>query len=439
MGNQLKRLLSSPVFITLFAFAARMLILTYVWESSQTPLKPSLPFGYELGRVAKAIAAGQGFASPLRMFDTGPTAWFTPIYPYFVAGIFKIWGIFSDTSRLVIETTNCAFAALTVIPIHGIAKRTFGNNVAVGAAWTWVFLPTSLVFPITWIWDTALAALILALIFWATLAMRDAKTTLHWLGYGALWAIGVLINPSLLSLLPFLLAWAIWPSRGNRSTWMKFSAATLLVFMIGLVPWTIRNYRVFGKFIVLRSNFGLELWLGNNPEVTDTWSPTLHPNDSRAEAEKYKQMGEIAFMAEKQREAFTFMRSHPADTLRFMFRRFVNNWLAITDSPADMWANSPLYLKAFIVMNFLLSLFTMLGALFAYRSDPDEAFPYAMVLLVFPLIFYLTHSSLRYRFPMDPIMMILAAYGVAYPISQWLERSSPQASTAAPAPPVPTA
>jgi hypothetical protein len=261
---------------------------------------------------------------------------------------------------------------------------------------------------------------------------------LPWLGYGALWAIGVLINPSLLSLLPFLLAWAIWPLRGSRSAWMKFSAATLLVFMIGLVPWTIRNYRVFGKFIVLRSNFGLELWLGNNPEVTDTWSPTLHPNDSHAEAEKYKQMGEIAFMAEKQREAFTFIRSHPADTLRFMFRRFVNNWLAITDSPADMWASSPLYFKAFIVMNFLLSLFTMLGALFAYRLNSDEAFPYAMVILVFPLIFYLTHSSLRYRFPMDPIMMILAAYGVAFPISQWLERSSPQAGTAAPAPPVPT-
>ena len=40
------------------------------------------------------------------------------------------------------------------------------------------FCPTSLLFPITWIWDTALAALFLALIFWATLAMREAKTIL---------------------------------------------------------------------------------------------------------------------------------------------------------------------------------------------------------------------------------------------------------------------
>ncbi len=438
MVQHLKRLLSHPLCITVIAFAARMLVLTYVWEASATPVKPFLPFGYELGRVASSIAAGRGFSSPLRFVDTGPTAWFTPIYPYLVAGIFKIWGIFSETSRLVIEASNCAFAALTVIPIYGIAHRTFGKNVAVGAAWAWVLLPTSLVFPVTWIWDTALTALFLALIFWATLAMRDARTILPWAGYGALWVIGVLINPSLLSLLPFLLAWAVWPLRHDRSSWARFSAATLLVFAIGLVPWTIRNYRVFGKFIVLRSNFGLELWLGNNPNVPDLWSPWLHPNDSHEEADKYARIGEIAFMAEKQQEAFAFMRTHPAATLHFMFRRFVNNWLAITDSPADVWSASPLYLKAFIVMNFLLTLFTLLGVLFAYRLKPAEAQPYLMVLLIFPLVFYLTHSSLRYRFPMDPIMMVLAAYGVAYPISLWLKRSNPQPRAAAPAPPVAT-
>ena len=438
MVKRLKRLLSYPVFIILFAFAARLLILSYFWYAGRTPVRAFVPFGYELGRVARAIAAGQGFSSPLRMVDTGPTAWFTPIYPYLVAGIFKIWGIFSDTSKLIIETLNCAFAALTVIPIYEVAQRTFRKTVAVGAAWAWVFLPTSLLFPITWVWDTALAALFLGLIFWATLAVRDAKTILPWTGYGALWAVGVLINPSLLSLFPFLAGWAFWQSRRSSSNWFKFSAATVLIFAIGLVPWTVRNYRVFGKIIVLRSNFGLELWLGNNPNVSDTWTPWLHPNDNREEAEKYKRMGEIAFMAEKQKEGFTFMRTHPAETIQFIFRRFVENWLAITDTPADTWSGSPLYVKAFLFMNVLLSLFTMLGALFAYRSRPVETFPYAMVLLIFPLIFYLTHSSLRYRFPMDPIMMVLAAYGVAHPISQWLERPNPQPGTATPAPPVPT-
>jgi hypothetical protein len=438
MIKQLKRLLSSPAFITLFAFAVRTTILSYFWHAERTPLKAFLPYGFELGRVASAIAAGQGFSSPLRLIDSGPTAWFTPIYPYLVAGIFKIWGIFSDESRLIIEILNCTFAALTVIPIYEIAKKTFGKNVAAGAAWAWVFLPASLLFPITWIWDTTLAALFLGLIFWATLAISEAKTILPWAGYGALWTIGVLINPSLFSLFPFLAGWAFWRSSRVSSGWVKFSAATVLIFTIGMVPWTVRNYLVFGKFIALRSNFGLELWLGNNPDVPDTWTPWLHPNDSPEEGEKFKRMGEIAFMAEKQHEAFAFMRTHPAETLQFMFRRFVNTWLGSSDSPVDAWSGGPLYAKALMAMNYLFSLFALLGALFAYRSKLAAAFPFAMVLLIFPLVFYLTHFTARYRFPMDPIMMVLAAYGVAHPISQWLGRTSPQAGTAESAPPVPT-
>jgi len=437
--KRLIRLLSSPLYITLFAFALRMVLVAHNWYAMQVPARAIVPYGYELGRVASAIAGGLGFSSPLRLVDSGSSAWFTPVYPYLVAGIFKIWGIYSDKSKLIIETLNCACASLTVIPIFEIAKRTFRKSVATGAAWAWVFLPTSLLFPIWWIWDTALAGLILALIFWATLAIRDSRSVWRWAGYGALWALGVLTNPSMMSLLPFLAGWAVWETRRNSINWARFGTTAALIFAICLIPWTVRNYRTFGKVIVLRSNFGLELWLGNNPDVPDTWTPWLHPNDNQEEADKYKRMGEIAYMEQKEHEAFAFIRTHPSDTLQFMFRRFVENWLAVTESPVDSWPGSPLYVKAFVVMNFLLTLFTWLGALFAYRSRLSESFPYAMVLLIFPLVFYLTHASLRYRFPMDPIMMVLAAYGVAEPIRQWLERSNAQAGAAAPAPPVPTA
>jgi hypothetical protein len=438
MSKLLKRLLYSPAFIVVFAFLARMLLLYHAWKVAPVAVKDFLPYGYELGRVARAIAAGQGFSSPLRMVDSGPTVWFTPIYPYLVAGIFKIWGTYTDLSRMIIQTLNYAFASLTIIPIYGIARRTFGQTVAVGASWFWVFLPTSLFFPLTWIWDTSMAALFLALIFWSTLAMHEAQTTRSWAGYGALWAIGVLINPAVLSLFPFLVGWVVWESRRDGAPWTKFASATILIFAIALVPWTIRNYRVFGKFIVLRSNFGLELWLGNNPSVPDSWSPWMHPNDNLQEAVKYKTMGEIAYMAEKQHQAFAFMRMHPMDTLQFTFHRFVNNWLAVSDSPLDSWAYSPYYLKLFMVMNVLLSLFTLLGALFAYRTGNTAAFPYAMVLLIFPLVFYVTHASLRYRFPMDPIMMVLSAYGVAQSICYLRARFTHRSQAVTPVGPLPT-
>lgn len=299
MQSKLKRLVSSPVAIFAFAYVFRIMILFCVWRYTRPAVSDNLPYGYELGRVARAIALGKGFSSPLRELETGPTAWFTPIYPYMVAAIFKIWGVYSDLSHIIIEILNCAFASLTIIPIYSIAKRTFGNAPAVGAAWMWALLPTALFFPIAWVWDTTLAALFLTLIFCATLSIQGTDRILAWAGFGALWATGVLINPSLLSLFPFLLGWLVWESSKNAKPWTKQLAATLLVFAICLVPWTVRNYRVMHKVIVLRSNFGLELWLGNNPGVPDTWSPWLHPNDDVEEAAKYMRMGEIAFMAEK--------------------------------------------------------------------------------------------------------------------------------------------
>jgi 4-amino-4-deoxy-L-arabinose transferase-like glycosyltransferase len=422
MRTAFKQLFGSPVFIAGVAFSVRVLLMFYYSLNRLVEVRINTPYGYELGRVARAIAAGQGFSSPLRLFDTGPTAWFTPIYPYLVAGIFKIWGIYSYPSHIIIEMLNSAFVALTIIPIYSIARRSFGHSVAVAASWIWVFFPAAMFFPITWVWDTTLAALFLALLFWATLAMREMQTAAAWAGYGALWAIGVLINPSILSVFPFLLGWLLWHSYNAQAPWAKFAACTLLVFTIGLVPWTVRNYRVFGKFIVLRSNFGLELWVGNNPSVPDTAASWLHPNDNVEEGEKYKRMGEIAYMAEKEKEAILFMRTHPADTAYFMFRRFVNNWLGFTDSPIDSWSSSRYYVKILTVMNCLFSLFTLLGALFAHREKHREALPYAMVLLVFPVIFYVTHTSLRYRFPMDPIMVVLAAYGVASTISLFRTR-----------------
>ena len=93
-------------------------------------------------------------------------------------------------SRIIIQAMNVAFAAVTIIPIYAITKRAFGESVAIGAAWTWVFLPTALYYPMVWVWDTALVALMFSLIVWATLEMREKRGILAWVGYGALWGIG---------------------------------------------------------------------------------------------------------------------------------------------------------------------------------------------------------------------------------------------------------
>lgn len=398
-------------------------------------IQDNLPFGFETGKVAQAIAEGRGFSSPLRMVQTGPTAWLSPAYPYLLAGIFKLFGIFTYKSYLVSRAMDISLAAFTCWPIYAIGTKVFGRRIGIASTWLWALLPTAVYYPAVWVWDTALAGLWMAMIVLATLHLRGSKRLLPWMGYGALWACAAMINASLLSVLPFLALWAIWPLRPQLGLAAKLTLAATAIFIVGTSPWTIRNYVTFHKALPFRSNFGLELWLGNNPAVPDTWAPFLHPDADPKEASKYARMTEIPYMEEKQSEALRFMREHPADVARFTFRRFEANWLGTWEAPTDAWAESSAFERLMLAENCTLSLLSLLGVLFAFRARQEAALPFAMILLVFPLVFYLTHPAGRYRFPIDPVLTILSVYALAHSLSSLRQRMGAFARSTEPAAP----
>lgn len=421
MRGSLKPLLSSALFITGVGLALRLAILYFVWHS--TPLtQPNEIYGYEFGCVAKSIASGNGFSSPSPFVTTGPTAWFGPIYPYMLGWIFKTWGIYSQESHILLKVLNCLFSALTVFPIYAIAKRAFGPVVAIYASWVWVILPIAWHLPIASDGDAVLSALWLALIIQATFALAKSHALAGWAAYGALWAVGALLNTSLLLLFPFLLGWLVWKAQNLSAPWLRHVTVAVLVFLLGMVPWSIRNYRVFHKFVPVRSCFGLVLWLGNNPHGTGVDALWIMPVSNRTEAESYKRMGEIAYMGEKQREALDFIRSHPALTLANILRRIGSFWFEVSDRPNNVWSKNPPYIKALHALNAVMILFAWFGTSLAVRKRNTEAIPYLIAILVYPLVFYLTYSTVRFSFPMEPLLVVLAAYGVIQTIAWLLER-----------------
>src|SRR5260370_27116752 len=62
----------------------------------------------------------------------------------------------------------------------------------------------------------------------------------------------------------------------------------------------------------------------------------------------------------------------------------------------------------------MLSVLAFLGLLLARWADALRTFPLSAALLLFPVTYYITHSAVRYRHPIDPIMTILAVYAVSY-------------------------
>jgi hypothetical protein len=370
------------------------------------------PYAFEAGRIAESIASGRGFSSPLATVQTGATAWLCPVFPCLMAGVFRVWGIFSLKSLAMIQILNCIFASLTIFPIYAIAKRSFDLVIAVLASWLWVFLPSAVHTPVEDIWDTALTALLFALILWATVGVHDKQEVSFWAGYAALWAIAALTNPSVLSVLPFVLAWLVYVTWKNSPRSFHLIAVASFTFVLILIPWTVRNYRVFGAWVPLRSNFGLELWLGNNPAGNEVNSFALHPFLNTAEGQQFKRLGEFAYMAAKEHDATEFIRSAPGTTFRFVLHRIAMFWFAVTDRPRTDWSGAPLYVKALLLPNFLMILFSWLGAALTVRARNPQAFLFAAVLLVFPLPYYATHALVRYRFPIDPVITVLSVYGL---------------------------
>jgi hypothetical protein len=405
--RKLLPLLTSVWLITSAAFLARV---TFVWDQQRKiphQVLATVPFDQEAGNIAYALTEGHGFSDVFRK-PTGPTAWLAPVYPSLLAGIFRLFGAFTYSSFLTAALLNCIFSAFAAVPLFFAARRVGGIGVAAFSAWLWALYPNGVMMPFEWIWDTSLSALLVATIVWATLELSESGKTIHWLAYGALWGLALLTNPVLGILLPFLLLWAAL----RHPHFWKRPALAILVAVLCCAPWTIRNYIQFHRFIPLRSNFPFELWIGNNDIFDEHAVGGIQRITRFGEVRLYTQLGETAFMGEKSKLAWDFIRTHPALEAQLTGRRITATWLG-TESPwHDFLSTDSKLIRTILLFNALAALGTILGIAFLFLRRNPYAIPLTFIPLLFPIVYYVTHTSLRYRHPMDPTLLLLTALAI---------------------------
>jgi hypothetical protein len=313
------------------------------------------------------------------------------------------------------------FSVLTCVPVFYAGKRIAGIGLGATAAWMWAIFPNAAIIPFQWIWDTSLSGLLAAAIVWATLAVADSKRLRDWGAYGLLWGAALMTNATLLSGLPFLLGWMAyrqWKQTGGRAFTNAAVAAGVIVLCC--VPWTVRNYVVFHAFIPLRSPLGLQLWLGNNDQYRDAFPGWLHPIDNMAERAKYLRMGEVAYMKEKQSAALQWIIAHPRRELALFKDRFIATWAGTPHPLKDFLRTPSLLIRSVFVCNALAALGALAGTVlfFADRKLRAYAIPVTAFPIVFPFSSYLSQALFRYRYPIDPLVLLLAAVALLWLLSQ---------------------
>lgn len=402
----------TSLIMVLVALALRLAVMAFLYPQQLRPGKDHWQFGYEEGRVSRSIAEGRGFSSPL-FADTGPTAWMTPVYPYFLAGIFKVFGVDTKASAIAMLSLNALASALTCLPIFFFARESFGERVAKWAGWTWVFFPYAVYFPEARIWDTWLATVLLAILFLITLKLERSSQTSHWIGFGLLTGFAALTDPIVLSVVPLLGLWALYRLHRQGRHTVAPAIGAALAFILVVSPWFVRNYDVFHAFVPFRDDFGLELHVGNNGETFWWFAPMAGPWHNPAELHEYAERGELAYMRDRQREAIGFIRSHPATFVELSARRALYLW-------TSYWSLDRRYLAAYpfdrpnIFFCTTLTILALCGLWRAFRdAGTNVAMPYVIVLFFFPLVYYITHPEDWYRRPIDPMFVVLAVCAIA--------------------------
>jgi hypothetical protein len=374
-----------PIILAI-AIVAR--VVTLLFYAHLNPIKQLSSLAYENVYIALSLIGGHGFSSPFG-FSSGPTALLAPGYPFFLAGVMKLFGT-GPAAAWAIILFQIFLSLVTLWLVVRVAQRYFGMHAANLAGFLFAICEPMLFAPL-YIWDTCLSALILTAAIAAAPSLGKNKQRFALMGLGT--AIAILVNPALSLVLFAVFSWSAW--RERFIPWLG-----IFVFLVVFSPWPLRNTLVMNSFIPLRSSFGYELWMGNHPGADGNLPYDLSPRDNPVERRLFLENGETAYIQLKNSQTRAYISAHPAEFARLTRERFIRFWSGTGYAPG-----SPSHLTL------PLSLLALAGLALLWRRK-EIFILFVLPVVLYPLPYYITHAEVRFQFVIDPLLAILAGYAI---------------------------
>ena len=225
-----------------------------------------------------------------------PTAITPPLYVYFLALVFSIFGIYSVQSAVVVEVSQSLFAALSCLVFYHLGKR-FSEMVGLLAALGMAFYPASILFSTMRIGPIVLVVLLLGIIMIYLFRIQEHWRSRDALMCGVLMGITALVEPTGILFFVASCGWLLLWSSHSRFAAVKSSILMGTACILCVLPWTIRNYLVFNAFVPVKSSLGVNLLQGNNPYANgvtfDDYYDGKYELFTEQESEKLRRLDEV--------------------------------------------------------------------------------------------------------------------------------------------------
>ncbi len=389
--------------------------------------------GYETLAVAESLVHGEGFANPFLVLPTGPTAHVSPTFPVFLAAILKATPD-QSAALFAIEWSATLVVMLQLCLLPWLAHRMglgFYAGVVAAALWLIARMPRED------FWEQSYSGLLITLA--AYFMYRGLTGTLHrWelMVCGVLW--GVLILTSPVAILALFL-WLLLLYRAHTMSHAR-RAVLLLVPLIVVAPWMIRNYETFHKFVFVRDNLGLELNVSNNPCAPFSFELNRlsgcydqhHPNENFSEAAAVRDLGEIGYNQRSMTQAKSWIRENRSAFFTLTAKRSIAFWLPSVFQSELSAIPDPRYYSALrdVVVS-IASIAAVAGLVLIWKRNRAAASVLLIWLLSYPVVYYITQYGERARLPIVWAILLPAGYAATELVRGLLPQSESQKATSA--------
>lgn len=406
--DKLKNILSQNRIIILIVLVTFLLSVAYSFHFRIVPAVDARAYD----NIAQNIAAGYGYKedATLTFEQDFAIARVGPLYEYFLAGIYKIFGHSYD----VVWVAQALLRALTVWLIYLIVllilkDKSYQRKSGLLSAAFVAFYPDLIEISAMLLTETLYLFLFCLMLY---LFFRHFEENKVWLAstLGFFSSLSVLARPPVLFLMPVVAF--LYYSKKRFLTGLVFC----LFFLLTFVPWAVRNYQVYHEFMPLGAAGAYNFWIGNYHGANGEQSPTKEQGDFTA-SHPIKEI-----QAESIKQFKVFVYNYPAEFVKITLLR-INKYFSIA-RPIGFWFYQHGVGQMLVVGSSALAsivLFVLgLGGLFValFRSDNQKLKYLGMLTVVTPLILFITVVETRYRFQIYPLLAILAGYFVFWLVEQ---------------------
>jgi hypothetical protein len=354
------------------------------------------------------LASAAGLAASGEFWVAADRAWEMPGTALFFGP--AVWAFGAHGSVIAIRIAQ---AILVVIQCGLIASAT--RRIFEDATTAFVASCLAAFYPFFWfyqglllsetLFNTLLMAGVAALFWWRERGLRiDIALVVACLCLAA----ATFTKATLTILPPLLLAATTWLAGANWRRTAAILAAASCLYAAFMSPWWIRNATLLHAFVPFTTSSGMNLYLGNNRNNTDAgidWGHDVEPDV----VAKLNVLPELQRQRAYNKAALDYIRQNPGVFIRAAAKRFIRFWNIVPNAGEF---RSGVYAIISIASFGSILLLALVCTARRWRYWRVLA-PLYLIIGYFTFVHVVTIASLRYRFPVEPLLIIMAAEPLA--------------------------